>query len=209
MDGEIGLIEHATGRVVLLRGPDSSALQVVNEDGRTLVPLSMDQAQALAAAGPEAQGSLEIERRWLVSAPPPGLAEHPHQRLRQGYLIVDEAASLRIREKGDGSKVTIKRGAGLSRTEVEIDVSEAQALVLWPLAGERIVDKTRYNLPDGDGTLELDVYHGRHNGLLVVEREFASAREAQAYDAPPFAGVEVTEDGRYTNARLAVEGLPS
>lgn len=207
------LIEVRGAHVALARGPEGSGLRVVNERGRVLVPLSHDQAEGLARAAPGGVGVREIERRLLVRELPPDLDQYPHQRLRQGYIVVGQDASLRVREKGSGHKLTIKRGRGLDREEVEIEVSDLQAGLLWPLAGTRIIDKTRYDLPDekadnGPGHLELDVYHGRLEGLALVEREFESAEAARNYTAPSWVGEDVTDDGRYTNARLAIEGLP-
>jgi CYTH domain-containing protein len=208
MNAETTLLSTPDATVTLAHGEDSSALVVVNGAGRVRVPLSDAQARRLESAAPGGGGVREIERKHLVRALPSGLETAPHQRLRQGYLVVEPKASLRIREKGGGWTITVKRGTGLERLETELDLSVAQANVLWPLAGDWIIDKTRYQLPDDGGTLELDVYHGRHEGLAVLEREFETASEAAAWSPPGWAGADITEDGRYTNARLAVDGPP-
>ena len=208
MESETTLIEGEEARVTLAKSAEGHHLEVVNADGRARVTLSVAQAEALALAAPGAEAGHEIERKLLVTALPDDLARHPHQRLRQGYLAVTAQASFRIREKGRGSKITIKRGKGLDRVEVELNVSDVQADLLWPLAGRRVIDKTRYAIPDGEGLLELDVYHGPHAGLVTVEREFPGVDAARSWTAPGWAGPDVTEEAAYTNARLALDGLP-
>jgi adenylate cyclase len=56
--------------------------------------------------------------------------------------------------------------------------------------------------------IELDVFSGTHAGLVLAEVEFESMDALEAFVAPEWFGVEVTDDGRYTNAALALDGLP-
>jgi len=80
---------------------------------------------------------------------------------------------------------------------------------LWPLTDGRRIEKRRYRIPAGDGlTLELDVYHGRLEGLLTAEVEFGSVDDAAAFVPPDWLGRDVTDDPRYKNKRLATDGLP-
>ena len=144
----------------------------------------------------------------MVNQVPSDLEAYPHKRLRQGYLVVDEDAALRVRETEGSFKLTLKRGRGLERMEVDLPVSQVQADLLWPLAAHRLIDKTRYRIPDPGGELELDLYHGRHQGLILVEREFQSTDEARRFHPPSWMDREVTEDPNFTNARLATVGLP-
>ena len=43
---------------------------------------------------------------------------------------------------------------------------------------------------------------------MVAEVEFASKAASRAFDPPPWLGEDVTEDGRYKNRNLAVDGPP-
>ena len=199
---DLPLIAGETTRVKLGHDTHNATLDVVNEEGSVRVPLTIPQVETLAHATPGGSAPREIERKFLVEAAPK-LESYPHHHLKQGYLVISEDAVLRIREKGDRCKLTIKRGHGLDRAEVEIEVSEEQAAMLWPLAGKRVIDKTRYIIPDETGELELDVYHGLHKGLVVVEREFDNIETATKWTPPSWASKEITTDGTYTNAELA------
>ena len=64
-------------------------------------------------------------------------------------------------------------------------------------------------IPLGDLTVELDVYEGDLDGLVTAEVEFPDEASALAFDAPEWLGRDVTEDKRYGNRVLAVEGLPT
>jgi len=68
---------------------------------------------------------------------------------------------------------------------------------------------TRYFIPLGDLTVELDVYEGDLDGLVTAEVEFPDEASALAFDAPDWLGRDVTEDPRYGNRVLAVDGIPS
>jgi adenylate cyclase len=153
---------------------------------------------------------MEIERKWVLDAPPDGLASHDSQRFEQGYLAIDPAgAEVRVRRK-DGTKsvMTVKTGMGLVRGEEEWEIEPAHFDALWPLTADRVVVKTRYFIPLGEHTVELDVYEGDLDGLFTAEIEFASEAEALAFEAPAWLGRDVTEDKRYGNRVLAVDGIP-
>ncbi len=153
--------------------------------------------------------SFEIERKFLVGAVPPGLDRYPHEAIRQGYLALDpDGTEVRIRQKGDRFFQTIKRGAGLQRIEAEILLTRAQFETLWPLTKGRRVEKIRYDIAYEDYVIELDVYSGTLAGLLTAEVEFPSQEASAVFPTPPWLGREITEDKRYKNKNLAVQGAP-
>ena len=57
--------------------------------------------------------------------------------------------------------------------------------------------------------IELDEYGGDLDGLLVAEVEFPGENEAHAFTPPPWFGLDVTDDRRFKNQRLAVDGRPA
>jgi len=57
--------------------------------------------------------------------------------------------------------------------------------------------------------IELDVFGGSLDGLIMAEVEFRSAEELAAFEPPDWFGRDVTDDNRYTNAALALSGLPT
>ena len=152
---------------------------------------------------------IEIERKFLVDRLPFSFADLNGATIRQGYLIVAESGiELRIRQKQARFFQTIKAGEGLSRTEIEIELSEHQFRQLWPYTEGRRVIKTRYTLPVGNHTAELDLFEGDLAGLVLVEVEFSSVEASRQFTPPAWFGVEVTEESRYKNKQLAVCGIP-
>jgi adenylate cyclase len=148
----------------------------------------------------------EIERKFRVPALPQHLAGG--MRLRQAYLAIDGDVEVRVRDQGGTPVLGIKGGHGVERTEVEVEVDRATFDELWGLPTERRIEKTRYRVPAGEQTAELDVYAGTLEGLLVAEVEFASRDEAEAFVPPPWFGDELTGDRRWSNAALATDGRP-
>ena len=66
---------------------------------------------------------LEIERKFLVDRVPADLAIDSEDEIAQGYLSVGED-QVRLRRRGDRHVLTVKRGAGLEREEVEVPLAE-------------------------------------------------------------------------------------
>ena len=93
--------------------------------------------------------------------------------------------------------------------EEELAIEPERFERLWPLTEGRRIEKTRYEIAlDGGPTVELDVYGGALAGLVVAEAEFASEEDADAFEGPEWLGREVTDDPRFKNQRLAMEGAP-
>lgn len=154
----------------------------------------------------------EIERRFLVDDPPADLGAST--TIEQLYIAIDEQSeaqtSVRIRRRDDAYTMTVKGGAGLVRTEVEIGLGEADYAHLSTLAGGRRIDKRRHLLPlDADLTAEVDVFTGRCEGIVIVEVEFPDERSAHRFTPPEWFGVEVTGTAGWSNAELAVNGPPT
>ena len=160
------------------------------------------------ASTSSASDTVERERKFLVAEPP----ELPEQgtTLRQGYLAIDKSVSVRVRDAGEGNRtLTIKAGRGPVRTELEWPISEQQFTAAWEQTGGRRIHKTRYRVPLDGTVVELDVFHDELKGLILAEVEFDGDRSLAAFEPPTWFGTEVTDDVSYTNASLAVSGLPS
>lgn len=154
----------------------------------------------------------ETERKFLVGAPPAGgTSGEPGSgtELRQGYLADDGEVSVRVRITPSAATLTVKGGAGLTRTEVEVDLAADQAEALWPLTVGRRIHKHRTVVPLGGGLVaEVDRYHGALDGLVTVEVEFVDEEAAHAFEPPWWFGPELTGDARWSNASLARHGRP-
>jgi CYTH domain-containing protein/CHAD domain-containing protein len=145
----------------------------------------------------------ERERKFLI-AQMPDLPEEG-TTLRQGYLAIDGSVSVRVRDAGrEGCTLTMKAGRGSLRTELEFGLDAEQFAVAWVYTRERCINKTRYRLPLGAHTVELDVFHENLNGLVLAEVEFDDDETMAAFAPPEWFGPEVTDDVSYTNAALAV-----
>jgi adenylate cyclase len=151
--------------------------------------------------------ALEIERKFLVEELPEGLAYGSADEIAQGYLAVGED-EVRLRRRGDRFLLTVKRGKGMARGEVEVPIDRAAFEELWPLTKGRRVEKVRRTLPVEGGTLEVDRYDGALAGLVVAEIEFPDEAAAEAFEPPAWLSKELTGDARWSNARLALDGLP-
>jgi CYTH domain-containing protein len=146
----------------------------------------------------------EIERKFLVRELPEDLATYPSSKISQGYLVsTDEGLQVRLRSKNEKHTLTFKRGLGHVREEREVALTAEQFDALWPATeGKRLV-KTRYEIPFGDRLVEIDVYGGRHEGLVVAEVEFDDEESAIKFRPPNWLGDDVTGDPRYSNQLLA------
>lgn len=150
----------------------------------------------------------EIERKFLVSETPPRL-DGPGAAIEQGYLAISEAAEVRLRRSGEKLTLTVKRGSGEVREEVELRLYREQFDRLWPLtAGARLRKRRHLVALEGGLKAEVDIYAGALEGLRVVEVEFGSEAEARAFQPPDWIGAELTGDGRYSNQSLATAGPP-
>jgi len=151
---------------------------------------------------------MEVERKFLVPDPP-DLDGTEWDEIEQGYLALGADGEVRLRRKADHRLLTAKRGSGLSREEAEVELDGDDFDDLWPLTVARRLRKRRHLIPHGELEIELDVYEGDLEGLVVAETEFASEEEARAFEPPGWIGEEVTGDERYLNETLATRGKPT
>ena len=143
----------------------------------------------------------EIERKWLIDGFPP----LPCQResvVQQAYLSFHPA--VRIRKNPASSApytLTIKSAGTLTRTEVELPLTESQYNALLPIAAAGATKRhCCYALPGGL-VLECSlVDEGAPTSFYYAEVEFESEAAARAFVPPPYLGREVTEDPGFTMA---------
>lgn len=148
----------------------------------------------------------EIERKFLVREMPANLAQFRNRKITQGYLAVGTGGvQVRLRKAGQKLSLTYKRdqGRGRVRQEREVILTRRQFDLLWPASAGKRLTKLRYDVPFGRHLIELDIYRGRHKGLVVAEVEFKSERAARAFRPPPWLGEDVTGRVRYSNVLLA------
>jgi CYTH domain-containing protein len=147
----------------------------------------------------------EIERKFLLKEFPPGLKKFPHSTIAQGYLAVGpRGLQVRLRKKGSVRSLAFKRGTKSAREEREIRLSVEQFDALWPATAGRRLSKVRYEVPWKEHIVEIDIYRGRHRGLVVAEVEFDSQKSCASFQPPDWLGRDVTGKPRYSNVALAL-----
>ncbi len=172
----------------------------------------------------ERQG-MEIERKYLLSAVPDEMPRAQASHIEQGYvpgsvlverLRMEEpedgrrgakrgAAGLRGRGRGRGIHFyrTVKSGRGIARIEMEEETSRAVFDTMWPLTEGKRVTKTRYRVPDGALTWEVDEF--TNLGLVVAEIELPTTTTKVEFPPwlAPYVEREVTGEPEYLNVNLA------
>ena len=156
--------------------------------------------------GNRTRNNREIERKFLLKQLPDQLKRSRHSIIEQGYLATEPAGrQVRLRKKGKTASLTFKVGRGAHREEREIKLSPKQFAALWPGTAGRRLRKVRYDIPWKNLVIEIDVYRGRHAGLVVAEVEFPDQVTCRRFKPPSWFGREVTGEKRYSNVRLANE----
>ena len=144
----------------------------------------------------------EIERKFLVAG---DYKSHASESVRivQGYLSSTPGRTVRVRIVGERAFLTVKgpgNASGTTHFEWEHPISVADAEALLPLCEKGTIDKTRYFVPYGGHTFEVDEFYGANNGLVIAEVELSD--ENEPFERPEWLGEEVTGDKRYYNAYL-------
>lgn len=159
---------------------------------------------------------LEIERKWLVnfSKLPKNLDSYSSQRLIAGYYRGEKDEKVRIRQEGD-KYFTVTKGERMEEGMVkdiglgDIEITKEEFDRLWPTTDGKRLYKTRYFIPVGDFTAELDVYDDfKKFDFYTIEVEFTSVDEGKKFIPPEWFGREVTSEKGYSSRSLASKGLP-
>ncbi len=148
--------------------------------------------------------ALEIERKYLVKNDAWRDQVISESKLLQGYLARGQGVGATIRVRiGDGRAILNIKGVskGFTRPEFEYEIplQEGEEIVR-EVAIQPCIEKTRYRVQCGNHTWDLDVFEGENDGLIVAEIELQS--EDESFEMPEWAGEEVTDDRRYSNANL-------
>ncbi|MDE6852875.1 MAG: CYTH domain-containing protein [Lachnospiraceae bacterium] len=152
---------------------------------------------------------MEIEQKYRIRVLP-DVSGCEKLEMEQGYLCTDPV--VRIRKSNDSFILTYKSRAGIELSdaqaqinqEVELPLTEESYLHLREKADGYLISKTRYKIPLPDGhTGELDVFHGRLEGLVFIEVEFAQEQDMAEFQPPEWFGENVSRDRRYSNSFLS------
>ncbi len=148
---------------------------------------------------------MEIERKYLVASLPEGYEACPFHTIEQAYLCTEPV--VRIRQEDNDYYLTYKSKGLLVREEYNLPLTKEAYEHLLKKADGLVLTKRRYRIHIGDTgyTAELDLFGGCYQGLRLVEVEFGTKEEADAFQAPAWFGQDVTFSGEYQNSRLALK----
>ncbi|QHW32021.1 CYTH domain-containing protein [Paenibacillus rhizovicinus] len=156
--------------------------------------------------------ALEIERKFLLSGDPYSLIKEgvltvlSKRRIEQTYLALDENQEVRVRRLVDASTGdahythTFKAGNGLSREEIEYEITAGIYEQLTAVRGLVPLTKDRITAQWGERVVEIDCYDQIQ--LTVLEVEFDSIEEAHAFTAPEWFGSDISSERQYSNKKV-------
>ena len=150
--------------------------------------------------------NLEIERKYLVTNSSYLSLATQVVHIEQGYLSVDADCTIRVRLRADHAFLTVKgknQEGGIAHFEWEKPIDTNDALQLLRLCKHGVVCKDRYIVPWHELLIEVDVFHGQNERLIMAEIELPDSN----YPLPPlpdFIGEEVTSDSRFYNSYLSL-----
>lgn len=147
---------------------------------------------------------MEIERKFLIKQLPEQLEQYPHSEIEQGYLNQDPV--LRIRRKDQDYIFTYKAKGMMARIEEEFPLTASAYEHLKAKIDGHLIHKTRYRIPLGSLTIELDIFHGSLTPLILAEVEFPTVEEAEQFTPPDWFAEDVTFLGQYHNSYLSQHG---
>ena len=144
---------------------------------------------------------MEIERKFLIKEGAFPFRDYPHKEYEQGYLCTDPV--VRVRQEGDDFVLTYKGRGSMVREEYNLPLSRESFEHLIEKADGNIIRKTRYFIPLGDLTIELDEFKEPFAPLLLAEVEFPSVEAANSFTPPEWFGEDVTHRKDYHNANMS------
>ena len=147
---------------------------------------------------------IEIERKFLIKSTSFIQLAHKSVKMTQGYLSRDPERTVRVRLVDDKGIITIKgqsSASGMSRFEWEKEIERKEAEELLALALENKIEKIRYYVKWEEVVIEVDVFKGIHQGLILAEIELKSEKEG--INLPQWIGKEVTGKIEYYNSYLS------
>ena len=152
----------------------------------------------------------EVERRFLV-VEREVIQGHTGNIIVQAYLFIANGYVVRVRrthwptrETGifdEGPAIVTVKGPrdGPMREEYELEVPANFATELVRRAQWKI-SKMRFQIIDNERLWDVDLFHGANEGLIIAECEGQSTLDLIV---PKWCGIEITDDRRYDNERLA------
>ncbi len=150
---------------------------------------------------------IELENTYLMKKIPEGLFDCGHKEVVDVYLpITSNHPVMRLRKNGDDFELTkkypVKEGDASQQAEETIILDQGEFDMLNTLEGKR-VHKVRYYYDHKGHLAEVDVFKGDLEGLIVVDFEFDTVEDKDAFMMPDFCLVDVTQETFVAGGMLA------
>jgi CYTH domain-containing protein len=154
---------------------------------------------------------LETECRFLLSKIPNDLLDNPN-----GWLIIDRYfpnTRLRLRHMKSvignenvyklTQKYRSETQSAYETTITNVYLTEAEYKHLEALEA-KILKKRRYPYTVQNHSFSIDVFEGRHQGLILAEMELEKKAGADEFVLPSFVLKDVTDDPFFTGGNLVM-----
>jgi CHAD domain-containing protein/CYTH domain-containing protein len=164
-----------------------------------------------AALETRAGGKIEHERRFLLAALPPKVADHGVE-IVLGWLPGSRVRERVRRVRGpDGERYwrALERSASAMRFETEEETTQSFFDALWPLTDDRRVAKRRHSVHEGSLVWEIDAFVDRDLVVAGVALPVGATDVSLPDWLRPFVLRDVTDDPAYLDENLsATPGAP-
>ncbi len=149
---------------------------------------------------------IENELTFLINKLPDELERCSKKEIKQGYFS-DIPSPLRIRSEDDKSFTLTKKSKinedDASRfDETTIGIKKEEFDILWPVCKKKL-SKTRYFYSLNNLTAEIDVFHDKLEGFMMVEVEFENEESRMKFTPPGWFGKDITQEKWAANSFLA------
>lgn len=149
----------------------------------------------------------EVERKFLLTTIPPDTIFHAD--ITDHYI---DNTTLRLRRMQFEHEVAFKFAQKLRvhphETRVILHTNfyllEAEYVFLASTLPSHNLEKRRYRFYGGTIPMAIDQFQGHLEGLVIAEVDFGPNGDPSSLTIPSFAVAEVTDDERFTGARLAM-----
>lgn len=135
---------------------------------------------------------VEIERKFLVVSDDWRRNAARHVHIRDGLLGIAGDRKVRVRIADDAATLAVKSKVAKGRNvefEYPIPLADAEYMLAHECDGN-LLGKTRYFVPFGGNTWEVDVYDDPLKGVVLAEVELP--HEHAVVEVPDWIGEEVT-----------------
>ena len=140
---------------------------------------------------------IELEKTFLAKTVPSDLKECRHKEIIDMYIPkASRHPVIRLRKNGDKYEMTKKEPVeddASHQEEHTIVLTEEEFNELLKVDGKK-VRKLRYHYPYNGRMAEVDVFQDELLGIIVVDFEFDTIEDKDAFQLPDFCSADITHE---------------